>query len=98
MCKRKYANSIWYILHIEYFLLKGIYVQGCYERQAKYIVSALKSTFSSQKSIHPGAICSTKFTPVNKHFEAKKHYYLLRAGKSEQGWPEAVFVLSAAWI
>lgn len=41
-----------YGIYCIYFLLRGIDVQGCYKRQAKYTVSALKSTFSSQNPIH----------------------------------------------
>lgn len=92
-------TSMWSVrgIYCIYFLLRGIDVQGCYKRQAKYIVSALKSTFSSQKPYPSNAICSTKFTPMSKHFEAKKDY-CLSAGKLEQRWPEAVFVLSAVCI
>lgn len=41
---------------------------------------------------------TTKFTPLSKHFEEKEHYYLLRAGKLEPRWTEAIFVPSAVWI
>lgn len=79
----------------EQYVLYIVFIQSCgcarlLQKTGQEHSFCLKKHLLISKPYTSNAICSTKFTPMSKHFEEKKHY-LVRAGKLKPRWAEAIF-------